>query len=76
MFTLATIRMWRYNRGLPPNIKPLSKKTNNQSVHMETVLSPEQCSLVRQFFKYLLVAKKLNPNFDIGYFMNEYRKVM
>lgn len=71
-----TIQKWRHRRKLPPNIKPHGKGTNNQSVSMETVLSPEQCKKMEEFFKHLIYAKKLNPELDIAWFMKEYRKVM
>ncbi|MDI3534807.1 MAG: hypothetical protein PWQ82_1172 [Thermosediminibacterales bacterium] len=57
-------------------VKRIRADRRIKSVPMETVLSPEQCSVMRQFMTHLVFAKKLNPELNVGQFMKEYRKVM
>ncbi len=84
------IQIINFKKHQNPHIKENRKKVNKRSslvkriradrriksVPMETVLSPEQCSVMRQFMTHLVFAKKLNPELNVGQFMKEYRKVM
>lgn len=66
--SVVAIRYWRYKHNLTSN--------RRKKINIDKEFTPEQCKLVRQFFKYLLAAKKLNPSLDVGRFMEGYKKVM
>jgi DNA-binding XRE family transcriptional regulator len=59
-----TIVSWRHRNKLP-----------NCANRMETALTPDQCKVMRDFFRLLLTASDRNPgNVDVSRIINFYRE--
>jgi len=73
-----TICSWRRKHGLPPNVLPghNSKTRGEAGVSMRKVLTSEQCEIILEFFRCLLIARLHQRQLDVGDFLHQYREYL